>query len=116
MAARPARRRRTARISLLALGCVGCHAERRLAPPLDWLVGRRITARERRDDGRRRELYPVLDPRARADVVAGYGPTMPSYAGQITSADVTALVGALGATAELGTRPTFLFDDRIGLL
>ncbi len=62
------------------LGCAGCHADPRLAPPVQGLYGRTVTLA----DGRSvtgDEAYiteSIVDPTAK--VVAGYAATMPSYA------------------------------------
>jgi cytochrome oxidase Cu insertion factor (SCO1/SenC/PrrC family) len=80
---------------LHVLGCMGCHGEPSLAPSLAALAGRpvrlaggqTITA----DDGYLRRS--ILDPRAQ--LVTGYGPTMPSYAGSLDDAELAAIVGAL---------------------
>lgn len=64
-----------------ALGCNACHAKPQIAPPLGGIVGSMVTLTDGKvvlaDDAYIRES--ILQPQTR--VAAGYGPTMPSYAG-----------------------------------
>lgn len=77
---------------LAALGCAGCHVDPRTGPSLVALGGRIVPL----TDGARVSVdadylrRAILEPSAQ--VVAGYGPTMPSYAGRITDAELTSLV------------------------
>ncbi|HVZ72116.1 MAG TPA: SCO family protein [Polyangia bacterium] len=81
--------------SLLALGCLGCHGDARTAPALFPLAGRSVRLASgvtvTADDAylRRAIVAPA------ADLVAGYGPTMPSYAGQLGARELDAIVAAL---------------------
>ena len=80
-----------------SLGCPGCHANARLAPPLVNLLG----ADRMLQDGRRVTIdvdylrRSILDPGA--DVVAGYAPLMPSYRHPLSKQDVDRLVAELEA-------------------
>jgi cytochrome oxidase Cu insertion factor (SCO1/SenC/PrrC family) len=81
------------------LGCAGCHRGGGVARPLDGLYrasvvlddGRRIVA----DDGYIRES--IIDPSAK--LVAGYPPTMPSYASQLDRSRLETLVGYVESLA-----------------
>ncbi len=77
------------------LGCQGCHAQAQVAIPLAGLFGSIVTLTDKRkvkvDEAYLRES--IIDPSAK--VVAGYLATMPSYAGQLTEAQLSALVGYL---------------------
>jgi cytochrome c oxidase subunit 2 len=85
------------------LGCSGCHDARSTvhAPLLDGLMGRTVHL----EDGRTLvadEVYvrdSILEPAK--DVVAGYAPVMPSFAGQVGEEDVQALIAYI---ASLGGR------------
>lgn len=79
----------------LELGCDGCHADPRTAPPLGGFGARRVPL----EDG-----SSVLTDRAylRASllapwtqVVRGYSASMPSYAGTLNAAELDALLGYL---------------------
>ncbi|AOB31463.1 cytochrome B [Bordetella sp. H567] len=78
-------------------GCMGCHDARSSvhAPDLDHLFARRVFLQ----DGRvvvADETYirdSILEPRK--DVVAGYAPIMPSFAGQFSEPDLMALIAYL---------------------
>ena len=80
---------------LLVLGCRGCHDDVRIAPPLAGVARRRVTLADGRlvsaDAAYLRRS--ILDPGG--EVVAGYRPLMPSYAGQVDEGDLQALVGVL---------------------
>jgi cytochrome c oxidase subunit 2 len=75
-------------------GCAGCHAAGSTvhAPDLDHLFGRRIFLQDGRtvvaDENYIRDS--ILEPQK--DVVAGYAPIMPSFAGQFSEEDLMALV------------------------
>ncbi|MCA1665220.1 MAG: SCO family protein [Myxococcales bacterium] len=75
-----------------ALGCGGCHGDRRVAMPLAGLFGGRVTLDDGRtvvaDDAYVRES--IVEPAAK--LVRGYAPSMPSYA-QLDGARLDALVG-----------------------
>ncbi|HVP63005.1 MAG TPA: SCO family protein [Myxococcaceae bacterium] len=74
------------------LGCAGCHGVPAIAPSLAGLAGRTVMLA----DGRTTTASPaylresLLDPGAK--VVATYPPSMPSYRGHLTDAQLTALV------------------------
>lgn len=76
-----------------ALGCRGCHDRPEVAPRLGGIFGHSVAL----DDGRQvvaDEAYvreSILAPAAA--VVAGYGATMPSYAGQLGDRQLAALAG-----------------------
>jgi cytochrome c oxidase subunit 2 len=76
------------------LGCSGCHAAGSTvhAPPLEGLVGRTVHLQDGRtlvaDEAYVRDS--ILLPRR--DVVAGYEPVMPSYAGQVDDDAIAALI------------------------
>lgn len=75
-------------------GCIGCHDARSSvhAPDLDHLFGRRVFLQDGRtvvaDENYIRDS--ILEPAK--DVVAGYAPIMPSFAGQLSEQDVLDLV------------------------
>lgn len=84
-----------------ALGCAGCHANRKVAPPLEGIAQRHARA----DGG----LSPqdaehirrsILEPDA--EIAPGYATRMPSYAGQVTGAEVGRLVAYLATLAAPG--------------
>jgi protein SCO1/2 len=80
-----------------ALGCRGCHARPEVAPSLAGLFGGTVTLA-----GGRRVVADEAYVRAAivaptAELVDGYGATMPSYAAQLTDAQLTALVDYLRA-------------------
>lgn len=83
------------------LGCSGCHDARSTvhAPLLEGLPGRLVHLQDGRsvvaDDTYLRDA--ILLPRK--DVVAGFEPVMPSFAGQVTEEDVQALIAWLHSTA-----------------
>lgn len=82
------------------LGCRGCHERPEVAPRLGGLFGHAVAL----DDGRRvvaDEAYvrdAILAPAAA--VVAGYGATMPSYAGQLDERQLAALVSYVQSLPE----------------
>jgi len=88
-----------------ALGCSGCHEPSSTvhAPSLDGILGRTVHLQ----DGRTivaDETYvrdSILLPEK--DVVAGFDPVMPSFAGQVSEEDIEALIAYLRST---GTAPT----------
>ncbi|HET7656012.1 MAG TPA: cytochrome c oxidase subunit II [Luteimonas sp.] len=86
------------------LGCSGCHAAGSSvhAPSLDGLLGREVHLSDGRslvaDDTYVRDS--VLLPRK--DVVAGFEPIMPSFAGQVSEEDIQALIAYLRSTGEKG--------------
>jgi cytochrome c oxidase subunit 2 len=79
------------------LGCSGCHdtASTVHAPLLQGLAGRVVHLQDGRsvvaDDNYLRDA--ILTPRK--DVVAGFAPVMPSYAGQVSEEDLHALIAYL---------------------
>ncbi|MBL8287122.1 MAG: cytochrome c oxidase subunit II [Rubrivivax sp.] len=84
------------------LGCSGCHAAGSTvhAPLLDGIVGRTVHLQDGRslvaDDNYLRDS--ILLPRK--DVVAGFEPVMPSFAGQLDEEDMRALIAYLGSAGE----------------
>jgi len=80
-----------------ALGCNGCHSDPRVAPPLAGLRGSERTLEGgetiRVDDAYLRRS--ILDPGF--EVVNGYSALMPSYRGQLSETELTALIGELDA-------------------
>lgn len=87
------------------LACSGCHEPTSTvhAPSLDGLLGREV----RLQDGSSLiadETYvrdSILLPAKQ--VVAGFAPLMPSFAGQVDEQDIQALIAYLRATADSGT-------------
>jgi len=83
-----------------SLGCSGCHDERSTvhAPRLQGLLGRVVHLQDGRslvaDENYVRDS--VLLPKK--DVVAGFDPVMPSFAGQVTEEDLQALIEWVRAT------------------
>lgn len=81
-------------------GCAGCHdaASTVHAPLLQGLLGRRVTLQDGRslvaDENYVRDS--ILTPLK--DVVAGYAPVMPSFAGQLDETDIEALIAWLRST------------------
>jgi cytochrome c oxidase subunit 2 len=84
------------------LGCSGCHDARSTvhAPLLDGLPGRSVHLQDGRtvvaDDNYLRDS--ILTPGK--DVVAGFAPVMPSFAGQVSEEDIQALIAYLHSTTE----------------
>lgn len=84
------------------LGCSGCHAATSTvhAPALEGLLGRAVHLQDGRtimaDEAYVRDS--ILLPRK--DVVAGFEPVMPSFAGQVSEEDIQALIAYLRSTAE----------------
>jgi cytochrome c oxidase subunit 2 len=84
------------------LGCSGCHAAGSTvhAPRLEGLPGRPVHLQDGRtvvaDDNYLRDS--ILLPRK--DVVAGFEPLMPSFAGQVSEEDLQALIAYLHSTGE----------------
>jgi cytochrome c oxidase subunit 2 len=90
------------------LGCSGCHAPNATvrAPALEGLFGRTVHLQDGRsvvaDENYVRDS--ILLPGR--DVVAGYAPLMPSYAGQVSEDDISALIAYLRSLNEAGeSRP-----------
>lgn len=81
-------------------GCSGCHSARSSvhAPPLQGLIGREVQLADgralRADESYVRDS--ILLPEK--DVVAGFEPIMPSYAGQISEEDIEAIVHYIRST------------------
>jgi cytochrome c oxidase subunit 2 len=84
------------------LGCSGCHSAGSTvhAPLLDGLPGRTVHLQDGRsivaDDNYLRDS--ILTPTK--DVVAGFAPVMPSFAGQVSEEDIQALIAYLHSTKE----------------
>jgi len=84
------------------LGCSGCHDARSTihAPLLDGLYGRTVHLQDGRsvvaDAGYIRDaiLLPAKD------VVAGFAPVMPSFAGQVSEEDLQALIAYIQSTGK----------------
>jgi cytochrome c oxidase subunit 2 len=89
------------------LGCSGCHDPRSTihAPLLEGLYGRTVHLQ----DGRSRVADAdylrdsILVPAK--DVVAGFAPVMPSFAGQVTEEDLQALIAYIQSTSARDTTP-----------
>lgn len=87
------------------LGCSGCHDARSTihAPLLEGLAGRRVHLQDGRslvaDAGYIRDsiLVPTKD------VVAGFAPVMPSFAGQVSEEDLQALIAYIQSTSARDT-------------
>ena len=83
-----------------ALGCSGCHdpASTVHAPSLKGLLGRTVHLQDGRtlvaDENYVRDSILVPG----KDVVAGFAPVMPSFAGQVSEEDIQALVAYLRST------------------
>jgi protein SCO1 len=88
-----------------SLGCPGCHENPQVAPPLVNLRGAEQMllngAKVTIDDAYLRRA--ILDPGA--DLAAGYADVMPSYRGELTDAQVDALVAELDARASAPVAP-----------
>ena len=84
------------------LGCSGCHDARSTvhAPLLEGIAGRTVHLQDGRtlvaDDNYLRDS--ILEPHK--DVVAGFAPVMPSFAGQVSEEDIQALIAYLHSTGE----------------
>ncbi len=84
------------------LGCSGCHSAASTvhAPILDGLPGRTVHLQDGRsmlaDDNYLRDS--ILTPQK--DVVAGFAPVMPSFAGQVSEEDLQALIAYLHASQD----------------
>ena len=82
------------------LGCSGCHDARSTvhAPLLEGIAGRTVHLQDGRtlvaDDNYLRDS--ILEPHK--DVVAGFAPVMPSFAGQVSEEDIQALIAYLRST------------------
>jgi len=80
-----------------ARGCLGCHTQGRVAPPLEGCFGREVLLQDGRkviaDEAYLRES--ILDPAKK--VVEGYPALMPAYRGQLSDAELDQLVGYLMA-------------------
>ena len=91
------------------LGCSGCHAAGAIvhAPALEGLIGRTVHLQDGRslvaDENYVRDS--ILLPKK--DVVAGFDPIMPSFAGQVSEEDIQALVAYLRSTGDprTGVKP-----------
>ncbi|MGH8797708.1 MAG: cytochrome c oxidase subunit II [Caldimonas sp.] len=83
-------------------GCSGCHAAGSTvhAPSLDGLLGRTVHLQDGRDlvadENYVRDSMLV----PRKDVVAGYAPVMPSFAGQLDEEEIEALVAYIASTSD----------------
>jgi cytochrome c oxidase subunit 2 len=84
-----------------ALGCAGCHGNGGAvaAPALQGLIGRTVHLQDGRsliaDENYVRDA--ILQPGK--DVVAGYKPVMPSFAGQVSEEDLAALIAYIGTAS-----------------
>jgi cytochrome c oxidase subunit 2 len=85
----------------VAQGCSGCHAESSSvhAPKLAGLYGRTVSLSDGRqvkvDDGYIRDS--ILQPKR--DIVAGYEPTMPSFAGLLDDGEIQSLTAYIRSLA-----------------
>jgi cytochrome c oxidase subunit 2 len=83
-------------------GCSGCHAARSTvhAPLLDGLLGKRVHLEDGRtlvaDENYVRDSILAPD----KDIVAGFAPVMPSYAGQLSEEQIEALIAYLRSTGD----------------
>jgi cytochrome c oxidase subunit 2 len=89
------------------LGCSGCHDPRSTvhAPALDGLAGRIVHLQDGRSV-RADETYlrdSILAPSK--DVVAGFAPVMPSFAGQVSEEDLQALIAYIGSLSPRDALP-----------
>ncbi len=79
------------------LGCAGCHSAQSTvhAPKLEGLFHARVALTDGRNVTADEEYLrqAIADPRA--EIVAGYSPIMPGYAGVISTADLASLVAYL---------------------
>ena len=88
------------------LGCAGCHAQtgRIRAPDLHGIYGNPVPLSDGRivtaDDEYLRDS--ILEPRH--DIVAGFQPIMPSFAGKVSEADLVALLAWLRSNGDEGGR------------
>lgn len=96
-----------------ALGCVGCHNNPRLGPPLGGVLGHAVKL----DDGselvadRAYLSESILEPHAR--IVAGYRGTMPIYRGALSEVQLDRLLDYLSSLpppAGAGEAPTLVYD------
>jgi cytochrome c oxidase subunit 2 len=84
------------------LGCSGCHDANSTihAPLLDGIYGRTVRLQDGRsivaDDNYLRDSILVPG----KDIVAGFAPLMPSYAGQVSEDDLQALLAYLRSTSK----------------
>lgn len=104
---------------LVSLGCLGCHQNPRVAPPLAGLIGRDVPLtngmRLVADEGyvRRSILAPG------AELVQGYAPLMPAYEPQLRPGDLDRLVREIGELpapapgASSAPAPVAIVDDPI---
>jgi cytochrome c oxidase subunit 2 len=89
------------------LGCSGCHGNGSAvrAPPLEGLYGKPVPLQDGTfavaDEGYLRDS--ILLPRSQ--VVAGYEPVMPSFAGRVGEDDLIRLVAYIKSLADEGTAP-----------
>jgi cytochrome c oxidase subunit II len=92
-------------------GCLGCHSldgSRKVGPTLKGVWGRQVTVVT---NGKERTLTvdeaylrrSILDPQA--DIVKGFPPVMPSFAGQISDEDVGQIIGFLRAGGAEAPKP-----------
>ena len=88
------------------LGCSGCHDARSTihAPLLDGVYGRTVHLQDGRaitaDANYLRDSILVPD----KDIVAGFAPLMPSFAGQVSEEDIQALIAYLQSTTAKDAR------------
>ena len=85
-------------------GCSGCHAAGSTvhAPSLDGLLGSHVHLQDGRtivaDENYVRDSILAPD----KDIVAGFAPLMPSFAGQLSEEQIEALIAYLRSTGETG--------------
>jgi cytochrome c oxidase subunit 2 len=88
-------------------GCTQCHGDAGTgtAPSLSGLLGRKVRLADGRTVVADAEYVrrSITDPRA--DVVSGYRPVMPSYAGRVEPGQIDAVVAWMRANEARAARP-----------
>lgn len=84
----------------VSMGCLSCHTQPRIAPPLEGVAGSKVRlgndATVTADEAYLRES--VLDPGRK--IVAGYADNMPSYRGHLTDDQLDSLIAYLVSIGE----------------
>lgn len=101
-----------------SVGCMGCHGQHQVAPALEGVAGHQVMlyggSKVTADDAYLRAS--IVDP-AR-DVVDGYPSNMPSYRGELTDAQLDALIAylhTLGSEAAAGGKHVRATDPVCGM-